>query len=144
MGNGSPPPPPNPASSNSEEPKYGGFTRFEIELEVCPFIPPSIPNPLPSPHPTLTYLQFTQSLSSPSYLNHLASLKLLENPSFIAYLRYLQYFKHPPYLKYLTYPGPTLKNLELLQMEAFRRDILSPEVVGRLVEEGVRGAVGGG
>jgi mediator of RNA polymerase II transcription subunit 31 len=146
MGNGSPPPPPNPSSSNSEEPKYGGFTRFEIELEVCTLFlfirPPSPPSPLLST-PTLTYLQFTQSLSSPSYLNHLASLKLLENPSFIAYLRYLQYFKHPPYLKYLTYPGPTLKNLELLQMEAFRRDILSPEVVGRLVEEGVREAVGG-
>jgi len=96
----------------TEEPKYGGFTRFEIELE------------------------FVQALASPMYLNHLASQKYFENPAFVAYLKYLQYFSQPTYLKYLTYPGPTLKNLELLQQEKFRTDILSPEVVARLVDEG--------
>jgi len=96
------------------EPKYGGFTRFEIELE------------------------FVQSLASPFYLNHLASQKYFESPSFIAYLKYLQYFSHPPYLKYLIYPGPTLQNLELLQQEKFRQDILSPDIVARMVEEGVK------
>lgn len=70
------------------------------------------------------------------YLNHLASQKHLENPAFIAYLSYLQYFSQPPYLKYLTYPGPTMKNLELLQHERFRTDILSPDVVARLADEG--------
>lgn len=118
MGDASPPqdvgmaesqlPPPIP----TEEPKYGGFTRFEIELE------------------------FVQSLASPFYLNHLASQKYLENPAFIAYLQYLTYFSQPPYLKYLTYPGPTLKNLELLQQERFRAEIMSPDVVMRLVDEG--------
>jgi len=103
-------PPPIP----SEEPKYGGFTRFEIELE------------------------FVQSLASPLYLNHLASLKYFENPAFVAYLSYLQYWSHPPYTKYLTYPGPTLKNLELLQLERFRSDILSPDKVAELAEEGMK------
>lgn len=67
---------------------------------------------------------------------------LLSHPPFIAYLKYLQYFTKPPYLKFLTYPGPTLKHLELLQTERFRREILSPDVVAALVEEG-KAAVAG-
>ncbi|KUJ23586.1 SOH1-domain-containing protein [Mollisia scopiformis] len=111
-GNQTPPPIP-------EEPRYGGFSRFEIELE------------------------FVQSLASPLYLNHLASMKYFENPAFVAYLSYLQYWSLPPYTKYLDYPGPTLRNLELLQQERFRADILSPDVVARLFEEGMkRGAEG--
>jgi mediator of RNA polymerase II transcription subunit 31 len=56
----------------------------------------------------------------------------------VAYLSYLQYWSHPPYLKYLTYPGPTLKHLELLQQERFRQDILNPEIVGMLMEEAMK------
>jgi len=89
-------------------------------------------------HQLLTSSQFVQSLASPLYLNHLASLKYLENPAFIAYLDYLQYWSHRPYTKYLTYPGPTLKNLQLLQQDKFRTDILSPDVVARLMEEGIK------
>jgi mediator of RNA polymerase II transcription subunit 31 len=48
------------------------------------------------------------------------------------------YFSQPPYTKYLNYPGPTLKNLELLQSERFRKEVLSPDVVARLADEGVR------
>ncbi|KAL8922812.1 MAG: hypothetical protein Q9208_004937 [Pyrenodesmia sp. 3 TL-2023] len=104
-----------PSSSDAQcsrpvEPLYGGFTRFELELE------------------------FVQSLANPYYLNHLASQKLLQDPSFVAYLKYLQYFTQPKYIVYLTYPGPTLKALELLQHEQFRREILSPETVARLAE----------
>ncbi|RKF79921.1 Mediator of RNA polymerase II transcription subunit 31 [Golovinomyces cichoracearum] len=107
--------------SEIAEPKYGGFTRFEIELE------------------------FVQALASPLYLNHLASQKYFENPDFIAYLAYLQYWAHPLYIKYLIYPGPTLKNLELLQQDRFRVDILSPEIVKMMVEEGIKkGAQGPG
>ncbi|KAG9233373.1 RNA polymerase II transcription subunit 31 mediator [Amylocarpus encephaloides] len=105
-------PPPIP-----DEPKYGGFTRFEIELE------------------------FVQSLASPLYLNHLAALKYFENPAFVAYLAYLQYWTHPPYLKYLTYPGPTLKNLELLQQERFRRDIIDPDMMAMLMASGAKSAM---
>ncbi|KAJ1335633.1 mediator of RNA polymerase II transcription subunit 31 [Microdochium nivale] len=99
------------------EPKYGGFSRFEIELE------------------------FVQSLANPFYLNDLASQKLLGDPAFVAYLAYLQYWTRPPYLKYLTYPGPTLKHLELLQQEKFRQDIISPELAQVLAAEGVRASV---
>ena len=72
------------------------------------------------------------------YINHLAVLKLLSQPSFIAYLAYLQYWTKPPYIKYLTYPGPTLRHLELLQHKRFRQDILSPDLVQRLTDEGAK------
>ena len=126
-------PPPIP----SEEPKFGGFTRFEIELEVIPLHLRIFDSYHPNPS------QFVQSLASPLYLNHLASLKYFENPAFVAYLSYLQYWSHPPYTKYLTYPGPTLKNLELLQQERFRADILSPDKVAELAEEGMKSGMEG-
>ncbi|KAL9941649.1 hypothetical protein ACHAQF_009192 [Verticillium nonalfalfae] len=110
-------PPVAPAGNDDKEPVYGGFTRFEIELE------------------------FVQSLANPAYLNHLAAQKLLSKPEFVAYLAYLQYWSKPPYLKYLMYPGPTLKHLELLQQPQFRQDIISPDLVQRLVDDGMRAAV---
>ncbi|KAI9883678.1 MAG: hypothetical protein M1823_004560 [Watsoniomyces obsoletus] len=100
--------------SDASEPAYGGFTRFELELE------------------------FVQCLANPWYLNHLAVQKLLDEPSFVAYLDYLRYFTQPEYTKFLTYPAPTLKALELLQEEAFRRDILSPDTASRLMAEGMQ------
>ena len=60
---------------------------------------------------------------------------------FDAYLAYLRYWSRPPYLKYLTYPGPTLKHLELLQQERFRQEIISPELVQILVDEGTKASV---
>ncbi|KAK3355271.1 mediator of RNA polymerase II transcription subunit 31 [Neurospora tetraspora] len=110
-------PPAPPGSGADEEPKYGGYTRFELELE------------------------FVQALGNPLYLNHLASRKLLSNPAFIAYLDYLQYWSRPPYLKYITYPGPTFKNLQLLQQEKFRQDIISPDLVERLRVEGMKAGI---
>ncbi|KAI4278165.1 MAG: hypothetical protein LQ337_001242 [Flavoplaca oasis] len=97
--------------SSQPEQSYGGFTRFELELE------------------------FVQALANPYYLNHLASQKLLQDPAFIAYLKYLRYFQQPEYTKYLFYPGPTLNALELLQQERFRQEILSPEIVAQLAEQ---------
>lgn len=35
-------------------------------------------------------------------------------------------------MRFLEYPGPTLRALELLQEERFRREVLRPDVVGRL------------
>ncbi|KAF4124759.1 hypothetical protein GMORB2_5425 [Geosmithia morbida] len=122
---GSPQPPP----SDGQEPKYGGFSRFEIELEGSPLAADSGPR------------QFVQSLANPFYLNHLAAQKFLSQPAFIAYLDYLQYWSRPPYLRYLTYPGPTLRHLELLQQERFRQDIISPDLVQKLVEDEMRAAV---
>ena len=108
---------PPPFKPHPSETLYGGYTRFELELE------------------------FVTMLSSPLYLNHLASLKLLQAPDFVAYLKYLQYWTRPEYVKYLSYPGPTLRALELLQEERFRTEILSPEVVGMLMQEGVKGSL---
>ncbi|MCJ1342992.1 hypothetical protein MMC31_001181 [Peltigera leucophlebia] len=111
----------DPSTSSSEVAKealYGGYTRFELELE------------------------FVQSLANPYYLNHLASQKLLQDHSFIAYLKYLQYFTKPEYTKFLLYPGPTLKALELLQQQRFRLDILSPDAVERLVQSDLLAIVG--
>lgn len=75
-------------------------------------------------------------------MNFLASQKYFDDPAFVAYLEYLQYFKQPQYTKYLSYPAPTLKALELLQQEKFRKEVLMPEVVARLIEGGVKAAVG--
>lgn len=108
MADNPPASPPNPTSP--VEPLCGGFTRFELELE------------------------FVSLLASPPYLSYLATTKLLQHPPFIAYLKYLLYWTEPQYVRYLTYPGPTLKALELLQQEDFRKDILRPEIVSMLAE----------
>ncbi len=98
------------------EKRYGGYTRFEIECE------------------------FVSALANPEYLQHLAVKKFFDDARFIAYLKYLQYWREPTYLKYLQWPGPTLKHLQLLQIEEFRRDIIRPEVVQLLKTEGLKAA----
>lgn len=40
-----------------------------------------------------------------------------------------------------SHPGPTLRTLELLQNERFRRDIMSPELVNNMMIQGQRNAV---
>lgn len=107
---------------------YAGFSRFELELE------------------------FVQLLAVPQYLHHLATslsttsadtpTKLFEDPAFLAYLDYLQYWKRPEYAKFLSYPEPTLRHLELLQKEKFRKDMSNVEAVAKLIEGGVRAANG--
>ncbi|KAJ4337154.1 Mediator of RNA polymerase II transcription subunit 31 [Didymella glomerata] len=110
---------PNPAHERADVPGAGGYTRFELELE------------------------FVQCLANPEYLNFLASQKMYEKPEFVAYLGYLQYFQEPQYAKFLHHPGPTLRALELLQQERFRREILHPGLVERLKFDGQRNALPG-
>lgn len=98
---------------------YGGYLRFELELE------------------------FVQQLANPLYLNHLATQKYFDSEEFVRYLSYLQYWTQPQYLQFLQYPGPTLKALELLQEEQFRKDILVPQVVEEMVRVGFEAAVKG-
>ncbi|KAL1600781.1 Mediator of RNA polymerase II transcription subunit 31 [Paraconiothyrium brasiliense] len=98
-------------------PRYGGFSRFELELE------------------------FVQCLANPAYLNYLAQQKILDKPDFVAYLGYLQYFKDPKYSKFLHHPGPTLRALELLQQERFRTEILNPSLFNYMIMEGLKNAI---
>ncbi|KAF7845841.1 hypothetical protein BT93_L0385 [Corymbia citriodora subsp. variegata] len=107
------------ATARNASDSYAGFSRFEIELE------------------------FVQSLSNPLYLQYLASQKYFESREFVAYLEYLQYFQEPKYLKYLQYPGPTLRALQLLQEERFRKDILIPAVVDEMARQGFEAATAG-
>ena len=67
-------------------------------------------------------------------MNYLAAQKLFDDPTFVAYLDYLQYFARPEYAKFLTYPLPTLRALRLLQQERFRKDVLMPETIVKLME----------
>ncbi|RVX70046.1 hypothetical protein B0A52_06218 [Exophiala mesophila] len=95
-------------------------------------------------------LEFVLCLSNPQYLQFLAVNypHLLNKPStsavdaddsdaarFARYLEYLYaYWKTPQYVQYLTHPGATLRNLELLQHEQFRKDIIRPDVIAQLFQ----------
>jgi mediator of RNA polymerase II transcription subunit 31 len=116
-------------------------------------IPPSASPP--SARFTLE-LEFVHSLSNPYYLSHLALVypHLLNPPAsdststsatapdsdasrFAAYLAYLYaYWRTPQYSKYLSHPGAVLRSLELLQKGRFRKDIIRPDVIARLLEGG--------
>ena len=112
----------------------------------------------PSPPATISArftleLEFVLCLSHPGYLQHLALTypHLLNPPTsktsttqskedsdsdaakFARYLAYLfSYWRKPEYSQYLTYPGATLRNLELLQQEQFRKDLIKPDVIAML------------
>ncbi|KAK4552510.1 Mediator of RNA polymerase II transcription subunit 31 [Recurvomyces mirabilis] len=98
---------------------FAGHQRFDIECE------------------------FVQSLSNPHYILHLAANKYFDDPTFVAYLKYLEYFRQPEYIKYLLYPGPTLRALELLQQEQFRKDALNPALIEQMLQEGMEAAATG-
>lgn len=91
-------------------------------------------------------LEFVLCLSNPQYLQYIAgTFPQLVNPprnssdedsdaaKFARYLAYLyNYWRTPQYSKYLTHPGAVLRNLQLLQEEQFRKDIIRPDVIARL------------
>jgi mediator of RNA polymerase II transcription subunit 31 len=66
---------------------------------------------------------------------------VLDRPEFVAYLDYLQYWRAPEYAQFLSYPGPTLRALELLRQPRFRSEIVRPVVMMQMVEEGIRESV---
>ena len=76
----------------------------------------------------LRELEFVQALSNPQYLHFLATSRLFNDAAFINYLKYLLYWKKPEYAKYLVFPQ-SLRFLELLQEDNFRRQLLSKEFV---------------
>ena len=123
--------------------------------------PPSEEQPLPptpiSPRFTLE-LEFVLCLSNPFYLQYLATTypHLLNPPPassittttispaipddtdaalFSRYLSYLYtYWRTPEYSQYLTHPAAALRNLQLLQSEEFRRDLIRPDIIAKLFD----------
>ena len=95
-------------------------------------------------------LEFVTALANPDYLQHLAAIypqlvnrQPRDTPDdatrdhdatkFAAYLKYLfEYWRTPEYSQFLTHPGASLRNLELLQIEQFRMDLLNPCLRDRL------------
>ena len=75
-----------------------------------------------------TELEFVQCLGNPNYLNFLAQRNFFKDPTFINYLNYLLYWKEPQYVKFIKYPV-CLHFLELLQHEAFRKEIINSQVM---------------
>ncbi|RMY79663.1 hypothetical protein D0861_08674 [Hortaea werneckii] len=90
-----------------------------------------------------SFPQFVQALSNPLYVHYLATQKVFEDEAFVRYLAYLQYFRLPQYLRFLQYPGPTLRMLDLLQQDQFRRDAISPALIDDLVRTGFEASTAG-
>lgn len=69
-----------------------------------------------------------QALGNPQYVFWLATdetMGIVNDPDFVAYVKYLQYWKRPEYSKYLLYPGTSLRMLDLLEQEDFRKAMSS-------------------
>lgn len=135
------------------------FLNFSLIMDTQSAQPPAEP-PTPSfNNPRFTMeLEFVLSLANPHYLSHLAvnfpnllgtstaaeegsmedndqSTVSRDAQAFQAYLAYLySYWKTPEYAQFLTHPGATLRALRLLQEESFRRDIIRPQLIERLLE----------
>jgi mediator of RNA polymerase II transcription subunit 31 len=108
--------------------------------------------PAPLSHRFTLELEFVLCLSNPQYLQYLAvrfphllnKSAMIRAPGgdddsdadrFARYLKYLYaYWRTPQYAQYLTHPGATLRNLELLQQEQFRKDLIRPDVIAKLFE----------
>lgn len=126
------------------EPPVRASPRFELELEFVGALG------------NISYLQYLNfhfpTLFQSNDSNHSAAqrrkkAKKSSDPDpddnsdaakFARYLKYLLYWKQPEYAQYLTHPAGTIRNLELLQIEQFRKDIFRPELNVRL-EEGFTG-----
>ena len=107
-------------------------------------------------------LEFVTSLANPDYIQYLATTSphlFPQEPAtsdksaskktaaddnsdsacFARYLKYLHdYWRKPEYAQYLSHPAATLRNLELLQNEQFRRDVVRQDVIDAL-RTGFRG-----
>lgn len=148
------PPPPYPGFSPSHSPASASAPGSVGAPHLPPspqFYPPK-PSPSSAPGPSLlasqlqhqsphymsdqqekerirfqVELEFVQCLGNPNYLNFLAQRGYFKDATFINYLKYLQYWKEPAYVKFIKYPV-CLHFLELLQHEAFRKEIVNVQV----------------
>jgi mediator of RNA polymerase II transcription subunit 31 len=128
----------SPPPSSSLPPPKPPSPRFTLELEFVL----SLSNPYYLSHLALTYphlLNPPQDLnqSSSSHSSPSASEPESDASKFASYLSYLySYWRQPEYARFLTHPGATLQNLELLQQEQFRKDIIRPDVIEKLLTVG--------
>lgn len=124
------------------EPPARASIRFELELEFVG----ALANPQ-----YLQYLNFHFPALFQSTVDTQGSNKVRKGAKkihaeddnsdaakFARYLKYLLYWSRPEYAQYLTHPAGTIRNLELLQNEQFRKDIFREEMNVRL-EEGFTG-----
>ncbi|KAL9617070.1 MAG: hypothetical protein Q9160_008100 [Pyrenula sp. 1 TL-2023] len=126
-----PPASPTPQTSSNLPPPAQNDPRFEMELEFVL----SLSNPAYLSHLALTYphLLTPKSESSARKSSSENTLGDSEADQFARYLAYLYaYWRTPEYSQYLTHPGATLRALELLQQDAFRRDVIMPGVTQAL------------
>lgn len=127
-------PPASPSTHNtiSVQPPAQNDPRFQIELEFVL----SLSNPAYLSHLALTYphlLTPRNDVRPRKAFSNPQSLEDSEADQFTRYLAYLYgYWRTPEYSRYLTHPGATLRALELLQQEAFRRDVIMPGVTQAL------------
>lgn len=112
----------------------------------------TVPPPADTAVPRFTCeLEFVTALANPLYLQYLGTTfhHLLNPPEtsdgrepdencdaykFARYLRYLLYWKRSEYSRFLTHPAATIRNLELLQNQAFRSSVQHPDLAARLAE----------
>lgn len=117
-----------PMDAQTESPTKAS-PRFEIELEFVS----ALANPYYLQYLSVTYPNlFVQQETSQSTKS---SNDNSEAACFVRYLKYLlDYWRKPEYVQYLTHPAATIRNLELLQIEQFRKDVIRPDVSTRLTE----------
>jgi mediator of RNA polymerase II transcription subunit 31 len=81
-------------------------------------------------------LEFVQLLANPEYVSFLARDGTLERPKVLRYLRYLlDTYSQPSYARLLLWPACLRTLARLVHNDAFRRDLLRPEVGAALKAE---------
>jgi mediator of RNA polymerase II transcription subunit 31 len=75
----------------------------------------------------LIELEFVQNLANPKYLNYLAQNRYFDDPAFLDFLRYLRYWKEPEYARHLLFPQCLQFLDNLIDNEAFRRELNVPQ-----------------
>ena len=103
---------------------------------------PHLLNPPQDLNPTTKPPSTSTSTSTPTSAPEAEAAPEPESDAskFSSYLSYLYtYWRKPEYARFLTHPGATLRNLQLLQQEQFRRDIIRPDVIEKLLAAGSGG-----
>ena len=114
------------ATSSSPTPISARFT-LELEFVLC------LAHPAYLQHLALSYPHLLNPPATSKSTSHITEETDSDAAKFARYLSYLHsYWRTPEYSKYLTYPGATLRNLELLQQEQFRKDLIRPDVIAKL------------